>query len=372
MTRPLRVVTGDILPDLRAALAGGPAILPREHRSDAAAARRDLPETVPQRVALVVETSGSTGAPKRVALSADALLASAAGADALIGGPGQWLLCLPTHYIAGINVLVRSLAAETEPVTVLGEHFTAHGFAEAAARMQPKVRHYTSMVPAQLSRLLDAPEAHAALASFDAVLVGGQSTPAALLERAESIGARIIRTYGSSETGGGCVYDGVPFANVDVRVVDGEVWLAGPVLAEGYLDDPERTAERFDGRWYRTGDIGEFRDGVLRVTGRLDDVIISGGVKVSLGRIERAVRELPGLADAVIVRAPHPQWGEVPVLVAGHTVDLPAVRAAVEASVGPAGRPDRAITVDRMPRLASGKPDRRALEALAAGGREPA
>ena len=210
------------------------------------------------------------------------------------------------------------------------------------------------------------------LASFDAVLVGGQSTPAALLERAEAIGARIIRTYGSSETGGGCVYDGVPFASVDVQIVDGEVWLAGPVLAEGYLDDPERTAERFDGRWYRTGDIGEFRDGVLRVTGRLDDVIISGGVKVSLGRIERVVRELPGLADAVVVRAPHPQWGEVPVLVAGHAVDLPAVRAAVEASVGPAGRPDRAITVERMPRLASGKPDRRALEALAAGGREPA
>ncbi|WP_157155111.1 AMP-binding protein [Diaminobutyricimonas sp. LJ205] len=367
MTRPLRVVTGDILPELRAALAGGPAVLPRESDSDSPSAGGVLPETVPQRIAVVVETSGSTGTPKRVALSADALLASAAGSDTLIGGPGQWLLALPSHYIAGINVLVRSLAAETEPVRLHGDHFTAEAFIEATGRMQPKVRHYCSLVPAQLSRLVDAPEAHAALASFDAVLVGGQATPPSLFAAARELGARVIRTYGSSETSGGCVYDGVPFANVEVRIVDGEVWLAGPVLADGYLDDPERTAERFDGRWYRTGDTGEFTDGVLRVTGRLDDVIISGGVKVSLGLIERVVRDLPRLADAVVVRAPHPEWGEVPVLVSERAVDLPAVRAAVEASLGPAGRPDRAITLERMPRLASGKPDRRALEDLARG-----
>ncbi|WP_208322656.1 AMP-binding protein [Salinibacterium sp. ZJ454] len=403
MTRPLRVVSGDeIYPALRDALAGGPAILPRPasaavevghsavpaapeeptgrphadsgtpgdstprdvRPADGSPADAGLPRTVPQRVALVVETSGSTGVSKRVALSADALLASAAASDALLGGPGQWLLALPTHYIAGLNVLTRSIAAESEPVALAGEHFTPAAFIEATGRMEWP-RRYTSLVPAQLSRLLDAPEAHPALASFERILVGGQATPAALLERARAAGARVTRTYGSSETSGGCVYDGVPFGTVEVRIVDGEIQLTGPVLAEGYLGDPELTARRFVDGWYHTGDTGEVLDGRLRVTGRLDDVIISGGVKVSLGVVERLARELPGLADVVVVRAPDAAWGEVPVLVSEHPVDLDSVRAAVAASAGPAARPDRVLLVERMPLLASGKPDRRRLADLA-------
>ncbi|MET1043913.1 MAG: AMP-binding protein [Microbacteriaceae bacterium] len=366
MTRPLRVVTGEaIYPALRDALAGGPAILPRPTPADPADEEAGLPATVPQRVALVVETSGSTGTAKRVALSADALLASAAASDALLGGPGQWLLALPTHYIAGLNVLTRSIAAETEPMTLAGDHFTPAAFIDATGRMEWP-RRYTSLVPAQLSRLLDAPEAHPALASFERILVGGQATPPALLGQAAAIGARVTRTYGSSETSGGCVYDGVPFSSVEVRVVDGEIQLAGPMLAEGYLGDADLTAQRFVDGWYRTGDTGEFENGVLRVTGRLDDVIISGGVKVSLGVVERVARELPGLADVVVVRAPHPAWGEVPVLVSEHPVDLDLVRAAVAASAGPAARPDRVLLVERMPLLPSGKPDRRLLAQVAA------
>lgn len=377
MNRPLLIATGDaIMPALRRALGGGPAVLPRPGAAGTVAAASavdaELPSSVPTPIALVVETSGSTGSAKRVALRADALLAGAAAADAALGGPGQWLRCLPGHYIAGLNVMIRSIAAGTEPVELdqrFGAGFTAAGFVEAASRMDWP-RRYVSLVPAQLSLLLDAPEAHAALTRFDALLVGGQATPAALVERARAVGARVVRSYGSSETSGGCVYDGVPLAGVDVSIVDGEVWIAGPVLADGYLGDEALTAERFvDGR-YRTGDLGELVDGVLTVTGRLDDVIISGGLKVSLAAVERAVRELPGLATALVVRGPHPRWGEVPVLVVTERdgpIDLEAVRTAVEPAVGAAGRPDRLLVVAGLPMLPTGKPDRRALEVRAAG-----
>ena len=351
-----------VLVALRTALDGsGPAILPLAEPADA-------PSAVPERVAVVVQTSGSTGSPKRVALSAEALLAGAAASDAVLGGPGQWLLCLPAHYIAGINVLTRSIVAGTEPVLMDPEGFTAARFAEAAAALTHP-RRYTSLVPAQLGRLLREEAGIAALRGFAAVLVGGQALPERLHALAIEAGITVIRTYGSSETAGGCVYDGVPIGDVTVRIRDSRIELAGSVLAEGYLDDPERTAEAFlekEGRrWFRTEDGGVLDDGVLTVTGRLDDVIISGGVKVSLAEVEAVVRSLPGLADAVVVAAPHPEWGEAPVLVTAHPVDPDAVRQAVAARLGPAAAPARVHLLDELPMLASGKPDRVAITALA-------
>ena len=365
--RELRVVApgAGVFAALRGALAGGDAILV-SHAAD------DLPETVEQRIALVVETSGSTGRPKRVALSADALLANAAASESALGGPGQWVLALPTHYIAGLNVLARSLAAETEPVTVEGEHFTASGFVAAVERMSLPGR-FTALVPAQLATLLDDPVSANALSGFAAVLVGGQATPRSVLDRAAAAGIRVRRSYGSSETSGGCVYDGVPIGTTAVRIVDGEVWLGGPSLAEGYLGDAELTAERFvsDGgvRWFRTADGGTLADGRVAVTGRRDDVLISGGVKVALAAIERVLREQPGLDDAVVVAVPDARWGEVPVAVTASTgFDAEAATSAVAAELGAAARPARVLTVQALPVLASGKVDRLAIRALAEGG----
>jgi O-succinylbenzoic acid--CoA ligase len=300
-------------------------------------------------VALVVETSGSTDAPKRVLLSASALRASAGATAAALDGPGQWLLALPAHYIAGAQVLVRSIVAGTEPVVLDDDHFDPAAFAEASARLDPAVPSYTSLVPVQFSRLVEAARSDAAIAealrAFDRILVGGQATPPAL-------------------------------------IVDGLVELSGPMLADGYLDDPERTADAFptdpEGtRWYRTGDLGELaHDGVLRIRGRADDVIVSGGVKVALGEVERAVRGVPGFAEAVAVRVPDPEWGERVAVVtvrmdaAAASDVLIALAAATDAArLTPAARPVRVILVDRMPLLASGKPDRRALEQLVRGGR---
>jgi len=366
---------------LRDALAGGDAILVSPRRagaagggaSNAVGGHADLPGTVEQRIALVVETSGSTGRPKRVALSADALLANAGASESALGGPGQWVLALPTHYIAGLNVLARSLAAETEPVTVEGEHFTASGFVAAVERMSLPER-FTALVPAQLATLLDDARACDVLAGFAAVLVGGQATPRALLDRAVAAGIRVRRSYGSSETSGGCVYDGVPIGTTAVRIVDGEVWLGGPSLAEGYLGEPELTAERFvshaGARWFRTADGGAFDHGCLSVTGRRDDVLISGGVKVALAAIEAVLREQPGLDDVVVVAVADERWGEVPVAVTASTdVDRDAAILAVASRLGAAARPARVLTVKALPLLASGKVDRLAVRVLATGGR---
>lgn len=357
--RALRAVAPGpgVLPALREALAGGDAVF---------VGSGDLPARVEQRVALVVETSGSSGRPKRVALSADALLANAGASESALGGPGQWVLALPTHYIAGLNVLTRSLAAQTEPVTVEGAHFTPAGFRAAVDRMTHPDR-FTSLVPAQLATLLDDPPAAEVLAGFRAVLVGGQALPAPLRGRAEAAGIRVVRSYGSSETSGGCVYDGLPIGRTAVRVVAGEVQLGGPSIAEGYLGDPALTAERFleaDGmRWFRTADAGSWAGGRLAVAGRLDDVIISGGIKVSLAAVERLLHD-NGFPDAVVVKGADQRWGEVPVAFTASGLDAAPATAAIEAALGPAARP-RFRRGSDIPYLPSGKPDRVSLRQIA-------
>lgn len=374
----LEPVVGDdpreILRGLRGALHGaGPAL--------GLGLVSDLPAEVSPGTAVVVTTSGSTGVPKSVVLSRDALTASAlATADRV--GEGAWLLALPPSYVAGMQVLVRSIVADREPAILSGA-FTPQAFASAARMMASsvgglRVPTYTSLVPAQVAKLLDAATADSAvleaLRSFEAILVGGQALPPAILERAQDAGAHLVRTYGATETSGGCVYDGTPLRGVGVRVRKGEVQLSGPTLADGYLGAPELTENAFrrdpDGtRWYRTGDAGILEDGVLRVRGRIDNVIVSGGVNVSLDRVERIVRTVPGLASAVVVGVPDKRWGEASVIVAtrgealrrSEAVQLEEARGAVGEEIGPHARPSRLVLVDELELLPSGKPDREAI-----------
>ncbi|MFF2050685.1 AMP-binding protein [Leifsonia sp. NPDC058194] len=393
MTRTVRAVDAgeprDVFEALRDALAGsGPAVVPREaaeslngQEATNKQNQQAEPDTVPQNVALVIETSGSTGVPKRVALSADALLASAAASAGAMGGQGQWLLALPAHYVAGAQVLVRSLAAETEPLYYGPGHFDAVRFATLAAALTHDLR-YTSLVPVQLARLVEAVEEGAtdvagALRQFDGILVGGQALTSQLRERAERAGARILSTYGSSETAGGCVYDGVPIGTTTVREVGGLLEIGGPTLAEGYLGDEGRTRATFheaDGhRWYRTGDLGRVDDGRVTVFGRADNVIISGGEKVLLDSVELTVRSIPGLDAAIVVASDDDEWGQVPVVVVAADARrwagpdaLRKVRSTVAERVGRAAAPARIVAVDQLPLLSSGKPDRRAAALIVA------
>jgi len=181
---------------------------------------------------LVIATSGSTGEPKRVVLSRDAMRASASATQDRLGGPGQWVLNLPPTYVAGVQVLYRSVVAGTEPVVHRGP---LHNLTEV---LDPRT--YVSLVPTQLVRILGGdPQDLDALTMFSRVLVGGGPLDPGARRRAQQAGVNVVQTYGMSETCGGCVYDGVPLDGVELRIGDdGEVLLRGPVLFDGYEDEP--------------------------------------------------------------------------------------------------------------------------------------
>ncbi|MGY1607438.1 MULTISPECIES: o-succinylbenzoate--CoA ligase [unclassified Geodermatophilus] len=358
-----------VLPAVRAALDGGPpvAVLPSGPAAAAARAVLAPDEPLEDGADVVVVTSGSTGGGRGVLLSAAALRASAGATADRLGGPGAWLLALPVSAVAGLQVLVRSALAGTAP-TVLAP---GEPLAAAVARM-PAGRRYASLVPTQLRRYLDSEPG--ALRALDAVLVGGAATDPALLARARREGVAVVTTYGMTETCGGCVYDGVPLDGVRVRVEDDGVAIAGPVLALGYRRDPGATAEAFAGGWFRTRDAGSTGpDGRLTVTGRLDDVVVSGGVNVAPQAVEGVLREHPDVADAVVFGRPDEEWGQrvvaAVVPAAGTSPDLATLRPWVAQRLGRPSAPRELHLVDAVPTLHTGKPDRRGLAAALAGGR---
>jgi O-succinylbenzoic acid--CoA ligase len=318
---------------------------------------------------LVVRTSGSTGAPKDVVLSHRAVLASAYGALERLGGPGQWLLAIPPSGVGGLQVLVRSVVAGTDPVVA-----SEHDDLLAAVAAMGGERRYASLVPTQLHRLAEAGRL-GELSGLDAVLLGGAALAAGLRKEAERAGVRVVRTYGMSETCGGCVYDGVPLPGVRVRLDDDrQIHLGGDVLFDGYADPAATAAVLRDG-WFATADLGGLEpDGRLRVVGRADDVVISGGVNIALPAVTEAVRGLEGVRDAAVVGVPDDEWGArvVAFVVPADAVCLDGLRLdAVRDGVTESGLPRTwaprdVVLVDALPLLPGGKVDRRALQAAAA------
>ncbi len=300
-------------------------------------------------------------------LSAAALRASARATSERLGGPGTWLLALPVQHIAGLQVLVRSVLAGTTPVALPDGPFRAPTFVEGVAAL-PSGRRYTSFVPTQLVRLLDDPAGTDALRTFDAVLVGGAATGADLLDRARAAGVAVVTTYGMSETCGGCVYDGVPLAGVDVQIDDdGRVLLSGPVLAAGFADGVDEPFVHLDGRrWLRTSDLGTWSDGVLTVHGRADDVLVTGGAKVSPHAVESV---LEPLGEVVVVGIPDDEWGQAVVAVVvprpGTTPTLAQARALVTERLGATHAPRHLVVTGSLPLRGPGKIDRRAATELA-------
>jgi len=312
---------------------------------------------------LVIATSGSTGAPKRVVLSRDAMRASALATQQRLGGPGQWVLNLPPTYVAGVQVLYRSVLAGTEPVITTDV---------VGARERLGGRSYVSLVPTQLVRVMEAPGDSGeveALAAFDAVLVGGGPLETRVRRHAEVNGIRVVQTYGMSETCGGCVYDGLPLEGVELRIDGtGEVLLRGPVLFDGYEGDPERTATVLRDGWFRTDDLGRVdRDGRLQVTGRVDDVIISGGVKVPAGAVSAMISADEDALAVEVLGTPDHEWGErvVAVVAADNALSLAHVRSLVEPREW---APRQLVVVERIPLLPNGKPDRLALRRMVLDG----
>lgn len=334
-------------------------------------------------IAAVVRTSGSTGTPKRTLLSVDALAASSVGTAMALRGEGQWLLALPMNYVAGLQVLVRSLFAGARPWAMdMSGGFTPEAFTEAAHELTDKMR-FTSLVPTQLTRLLSHPSAETltVLRRFNAILLGGGPINPVLLEAARGAGLNVITTYGMSETCGGCVYDGVPLEGVQLAIREGRVLLGGDVLASGYLGDDALTAASFheeehDGetvRWYASGDLGELdAEGRLRVLGRADDVIITGGLKVSPAVVTEALHRVQGVREAFVVPVPSAEWGQQVAAMVVASCSLPELLAGAAALVEAHLVPKTVVFVSELPVLATGKPDRTAiLTALAEAAQTP-
>ncbi|MBA3489594.1 MAG: AMP-binding protein [Longispora sp.] len=371
--RPLLpVVTsdpGELLTALTVALRGeGPAllVLPEGPEGERLRAAARLDDPVDADTAVVIATSGSSGIPKFTELTAAALTYSARATHEWLGGPGRWVLALPSSRVAGLQILVRSIVGGSDPLLALP--FTADSFAAASPPgqgMSPRdegMRSYTSLVPTQLLRLLDA---GVSLSGYDAILVGGAGIAPALLERARAAGARIVRTYGMTETCGGCVYDGEALPGVDIDIdVDGQIRIAGPMLARGYRG---RDSSAFVDGWFRTDDLGRWRDdGRLEVLGRADDVIVTGGVKVPPAVVEAALSAHPRVREVVVAGRPDPEWGQrvvafvLPVNPAAPPT-LAELREFVAGAVGKAEMPRELVILEELPVLPSGKVDRSAL-----------
>jgi O-succinylbenzoic acid--CoA ligase len=301
---------------------------------------------VDDEVALIVESSGSTGDPKQIRLSLEALKHSARASTESLGGDGQWLLALPTNFIAGANVLIRSVLSDTQPILLNTRvPFTTEAFVRGASLMEG-TRRYTSLVPAQLSRLAQDSESDAfvfsMLRKFDAILVGGQLPNWSEVESLRAKGINIVVSYGMTETCGGCIYDGVPLAGVSFELNDGLISIAGPVLALGL------------GNQFQTNDLGEIVDGKLEVLGRADRVVISGGLKVSLERVEQAALNIPGV-DQVVAVPVASQWGESVGLLYQGSPEINFDSLTQQISV--AAKPAKVLRVTSFPMTATGKVD---------------
>jgi len=320
----------------------------------AATARSDAGKTAPD-TAVIIGTSGSTGEPRGVELSAAALLHSARASLARVGArPGErWLCCLPVTHVAGLQVLVRSLAAGTEPAVAA----VLDGAAVAASGCA-----HVSVVPTQLARLLGAAGGAGALAAFTSVLVGGAAADPGLLERARAAGVRAVTTYGMSETCGGCVYDGVPLDGVAVRAGrDGLLRIRGPVLMNRYHGRPDLSGE------FVTSDLGYVADGRVVVQGRADDVINTGGHKVVPSEVAAVLAACPGVREVVVVGRPDTEWGErvTAVVVPADPADPPSLellRMHVRARLPRYASPSELVLTEAIPVLPSGKPDLASLK----------
>ena len=291
-----------MLPVVEDVLAGRATVLPvpvdDERETSLLTTSLRAGSEIDDEVAVVVSTSGTTGTPKGALLTVSALTASAEATHDRLGGAGQWLLALPAHHVAGLQVLVRSVVAGTTPVAISAS-FSAAELVSAVDSLGSG-RRYVSLVSAQLDKSLGDPAAAAALASLDAVLIGGGPMPAGVAERASAAGVPVVRTYGMSETAGGCVYDGLPLDGVRMRIDDGRVVLGGATLAKGYRNpvDPDPFAEP---GWFRTDDVGTVDDsGVLTILGRVDDGISTGGLTVLPQMVEAAVASHAAVAECVV------------------------------------------------------------------------
>jgi O-succinylbenzoic acid--CoA ligase len=308
------------------------------------------PKQVASEIALVVNTSGSTGDAKPVALSSAALIASANASHKFLGATrgNTWSLLLPTTHIAGLNVIIRAITLGSQVI----DNRKTEDFVDAD---------FASIVPTQLykaltldSKLLN----H--LRAAKAVLVGGGPVSEKLKKEAADKGVKITTSYGMTEMSGGCVYNQKPLDEVVVKISEtGLIQLSGPMIASGYLL-ANGGLEKFPrSKWFETTDLGEITNGLLTVLGRVDDVIISGGEKIFLSTVEEKIKQILPKIDLITFGMADRLWGEKLCLASTSNIQIEELRLRLD----PILTPKEIFLFKEIPTTLLGKPDRkRALE----------
>jgi O-succinylbenzoic acid--CoA ligase len=323
---------------------------------------RDAPDG-----AVCIETSGSSGNRKIVPLTYGNLRASVHASRNRLGNSSsdRWLVCLPLNHVGGLTIVWRTFEAGG---TALVAPFDASG--ATIEHLRPTV---ASMVPTMVQRLLsNNPEA---LASIALVLVGGAALDRSVWDRCIRAGIHLVPTYGLTEAGSQVATAdqderGVPLGRaatpldgMEVAIVGpdhepvgtdrlGLISIDGPAVFDGYLGEEPRRG------WFTTSDMGRLdADGNLHVEGRADDVIVSGGENVSLGRVAGAISGIDGIDDVCVVGIDGGEWGTVggAMVVSRHALKL--FDTMVEEALEVHERPKRWLVRDTIPRLANGKHD---------------
>ena len=308
---------------------------------------------VPSSIAVVVTTSGSSGGSKEVGISAKAILSSARATNEFLGAKiGQvWSLLLPLTHVAGLNVLARSLELGTTPIDLRN------------AEQYPKAD-FTAIVPTQLFRALHGEDRllkH--LQHCRAVLVGGAALSESVSQLAKEARINVVTTYGMTETCGGCVYNGTPISGVEVDTRDGRIRIKSPTIASTYLNDEEAWNNAMDDGWFVTNDLGTLVDGKLTVAGRADDVMISGGEKISLSAIEHALQKKFTENEFAAFGVPDAEWGSaLHIAIAGdNLVSTQELSSYLEENLGVVAKPKGFLILSTLPMIGVGKVDQEAL-----------
>ena len=296
--------------------------------------------------ALVIATSGSTGAPKGVVHTHDSIraLLNMSQARLRIDSSTRWLLCLPVSHVAGFSVLARSLVFGN-PISILPKFDESEVLAAAKSGAT-----HISLVPTTLNRIDPA--------IFESILLGGAAAP-------PNLPANVTTTYGMTETFGGIVYNGIPLDGIHVRVADEHIELQSPSLFRAYRGSKAQLSAE---GWYETGDNGSFTNNVLQVFGRSDDMIITGGENVWPIAVERVVSTIPGVERVVVRGIDDAQWGQrvVAWIISSNTIapSLEEVRQHVKRQLPSFCAPTEIRIVNDIPTTSLGKVDFQALKIL--------